>query len=194
MLQLTFPPNRSPQLKFYTRATATLVGSAINGTESGTRPTLYNFNISSVPDGDYTVDVLQPYGRFVLRKKGTDYLIAEEFWELDYLSDQAKDPGKMLVNQNYGGANNLSYTVNGQIVADASLEIFLFSDYSQGNTSSIFRLAESRQLAGGAWAIPVYLDPGFYVLRFYKRDVAGPDDYKLNVSFNPSEISVIKLN
>lgn len=194
MLQLTLPPNKTPQITLYTRETATAVGSAITGTESETRPTLYSFNISSVADGDYVVDVTEPYGRFVLRKVGENYLVADEFWELDYTSDPATDPNKILVNHNYGGVQNLTYTVNGSIVADASIEVFTYSDYSAGLINGIYRVAESRQKIDGTWAVPVYLDPGVYVLRFYKEDVAGPDIYRLTVSFTASEIAVVKLN
>lgn len=197
MLQLTLPPNKTPQITLYTRETATAVGSAITGTESETRPTLYDFDISAVDDGDYVVDITNPYGRFVLRVNGAAYLIADEFWELDYIAgqvDPAKDPNKVLVNHNYGGPQNLTYVLNSDPVADASIEVFLNSDYVAGLVNGNYRVAEARQKANGDWALPVYLDPDVYVLRYYKQDVAGPDVYRLNVSFVDSEISVVKLS
>jgi len=194
MLELTLPPNKTPAIVLYTRADGTAATASITGTESVSRPTLYSFDISSVDDGDYVVDVTNPYGRFVLRIDGTDYLIADEFWQLDYTSDFAKDPNKILVNQDYGGTQNLTYTVNGSIVADASIEVFSYASYTAGLINGNYRIAESRQKLDGSWAVPFYLDPGIYVLRYYKEDEAGPDIYRLTVSFTNSEIAVVKLS
>lgn len=191
MLQLTLPPNRTPSIQPYARATALAVGASLPGTAVVGRSTLYNFNVSSLADGDYVVDVLDPYGRFVLRKSGTSLLIADEWWELD--ANPNTDPGKVLVDQDYGGANNLTYEIDGIAVADASIEVFLDADYTAGRRDSPYRIATSRQTAAGNWAAACYLDPDTYVLRYYRNGVAGPDSYRLVVSFNTAEIVVTPL-
>lgn len=191
MLQLTLPPNRTPSIQPYARATALAVGTSITGTAVVGRSTLYNFNVSGLADGDYVVDVLNPYGRFMLRKVGTSLLIADEWWELD--ANPNTDPGKVLVDQDYGGVNNLTYEIDSIPVADASIEVFLDSSYTAGNRDSPYRIATSRQTAAGNWAAACYLDPDTYVLRYYRNGVAGPDGYRLVVSLDPTEIVVTPL-
>ena len=191
MLQLTLPPNRTPSIQPYARTTALTVGASITGTAVTGRSTLYNFNVSGLADGDYVVDVLDPYGRFVLRKAGTDLRIADEWWELD--TNPNTDPGKILVDEDYGGTNNLTYEIDGVPVADASIEIFLDSSYTAGNRDSTYRIATSRQTAAGNWAAACYLDPDTYVVRYYRNGVAGPDSYRLVVSLNPADIVITPL-
>jgi hypothetical protein len=87
MLQVTIPPGKSPTIQPYARSTALAVGSPIAGTAVSGRPTLYEFDVTGLADGDYVVDLSNPDGRFVLRKTGSDYLAADEWWELDYLHD-----------------------------------------------------------------------------------------------------------
>jgi hypothetical protein len=191
MLQLTLPPDRTPSIQPYARTTSLTVGASITGTAVAGRATLYNFNVSGLADGDYVVDVLNPYGRFMLRKSGTNLLIADEWWELD--ANPNTDPGKVLVDEDYGGTNNLTYEIDGVPVADASIEIFLDSAYTAGNRDSTYRIATSRQTAAGNWAAACYLDPDTYVVRYYRNGVAGPDSYRLVVSLDPSEIVVTPL-
>jgi len=193
MLELTFPPNRIPVLQPYSRDTAQPVGLPINGEVVPNRPTLYIFDLSNLADGDYVVDVDNPFGRFVMRKFGDSQLVAEEWWQLDYLTDPAKDPGKILVNHNYGGLKALTYAISGIPVADATIELFLYSDYITGKRNGNYRINDSRQRIDGTWAIPFYLDPQVYVIRYYRTNVAGPDSWKVVVSFNPSEIAITPL-
>lgn len=194
MLQLTLPPNRLPTIQPYKRSDATSVGSAISGTAVSGRPTLYNFDVSLLPDGDYVVDILNPYGRFVLRKIGTNYLMAEEWWELDYLVNQAGNLSKVLVDQDYGSTGALTYVLDGMPVADATIELFLYDDYVAGNRTVQYNIGNSRQCVDGKWVVPFYLDPQTYVLRFYRTGVAGPDAWRVVVSFDPDEIEITPLD
>jgi hypothetical protein len=194
MLQLTLPPNRNPNLQPYARADAAPIGSAIPGTAVVGRSTLYNFDVSALPNGDYVVDIDSPYGRFVLRKFDTTYLMADEWWQLDYLVDQSTNISRVLVDQDYGGPGALTYVLDGIPVADASIELFLFSDYTAGNRTVEYNLNNSRQCVDGRWLVPFYLDPQTYVLRFYRAGVAGPDAWKVVVSFDPAEISITPLD
>ena len=68
MLELTFPPNYSPTIQPYARDTAAPVGPSIVGEVSNTRPTLYEFDVSGLANGDYVVDIDSPRGRFLFRK------------------------------------------------------------------------------------------------------------------------------
>lgn len=193
MLELTLPPNFSPTIQPYARSNAAPVGSPISGDAVSGRPTLYEFDVSTLANGDYVVDILNPWGRFVLRKFNTTYLMADEWWQLDYLTNPADDPSKIFVNQNYGGPGALTYSLNGIPVADATIELFLYSDYMAGNRNGNYRLNNSRQKVDGTWAVPFYLDPQNYVLRYYRNGVAGPDSWKVVVSFNPADISITPL-
>lgn len=105
--------------------------------------------------------------------------------------DTCEDPGKILVDQDYPNPGDLTYVVDGDVVSDASIEVFLYADYSAGLKDADSRIDSSRQQADGTWAKPFYLDPGDYVLRFYKLNVAGPDDYRLIVAANASHSSII---
>jgi hypothetical protein len=193
LLELTLPPNKLPTLQPYTRDTAEVVGSPINGLAVSGRPTLYRFDVSSLADDDYVMDVVNPAGRFVVRLSDPDYFIANEWWEIDQLTDPAKDPHKVLVDVNYGGPDNLQYELAGIPVEDATIEVFLYSEYTAGNKDGRYRLRDTRQRADGTWVLPFYLDPGIYVFRYYKSGIAGPDAYRVVVSFDPDEISVTKL-
>lgn len=193
MLELTLPPNRVPTIQPYARNTALPVGTPITGTVIAGRSTLYEFDVDDLPNGDYVVDINNPYGRFVLRKFNTNYLMADEWWQLDYLTNPAEDPGKILVNENYGGQNALTYALDGIPVADASIELFLYADYIAGNRNGNYRLNNSRQRVDGSWAVPFYLDPQDYVLRYYRNGVAGPDAWKVVVTFDPADIDITPL-
>jgi hypothetical protein len=193
LLELTLPPNKTPTLQPYTRDTATAVGLPITGAAVAGRPTLYRFDVSSLDDDDYVMDVANPVGRFVVRLSDPDYFIANEWWEIDILTDPASDPHKVLVDVNYGGTNNLRYDLDGVPIEDATIEVFLYSMYIAGNKDGTYRLRDTRQRANGTWVLPFYLDPGVYVFRYYRSGVAGPDAFRVVVSFDPSEISVTKL-
>lgn len=195
MLQLTLPPNYSPTLQLYTRADGTIVGPAVPGTAVSGRPTLYDFDLDSLAPGDYVVDIGTPAGRFLMRRTASDYLLAHEWWQLECCgSGNNADPGKVLVNQDYGGPGALVYCLDGIPVADATIEVFLYVDYMAGRQDATFRVANTRQTVDGGWAMPLYLDPEIYVLRYYRTGVAGPDAYRVVVTFNPADISITPIN
>lgn len=195
MLQLTLPPDYSPTLELYTRETSTIVGPAVPGSAVSGRPTLYSFDLDGLAAGDYVVDINDPAGRFLLRKTASDYLLATEWWQLECSGGgNSSDPGKVLVNQNYGGPGALVYCLDGVAVADATIEVFLYMDYIAGRQDATYRVANSRQTVDGDWAMPVYLDPEIYVLRYYRTGVAGPDAYRVVVTFDPADIEITPVN
>lgn len=82
-LDLTLPSGSTPSLQLYARATGLAVGSPISGSALSGRPTRFRFNLASVANGDYTVDLTGPQGGFVIRKETSDVYWASQFWELD---------------------------------------------------------------------------------------------------------------
>ena len=82
LLELTLPPNKTPTLQPYTRDTATAVGSPITGEAVVGRPTLYRFDVSSLDDDDYVMDVANPAGRFVVRLSDPDSFTAARLFTI----------------------------------------------------------------------------------------------------------------
>lgn len=82
-LDLTLPGGSTPSLQLYARATGLAVGSPISGSALSGRPTRFRFDLASVANGDYTVDLSGPAGGFVIRKETSDVYWASQFWELD---------------------------------------------------------------------------------------------------------------
>jgi len=97
----------------------------------------------------------------------------DEFWP--------GNDGSVSVDQDYGGAGNLTYTLNGNPVSGASIRAYLASDYNASRRGADYVVASATQKADGDWSNPLLLDPGQYKLLFYLRDVAGPDTFDLTV-------------
>jgi hypothetical protein len=89
--------------------------------------------------------------------------------------------GSVLVNENYGGPNNLCYVKDGVPVDNAEIRIYLASDYQAGRTGTQYLKAVSRTTVDGSWAQAVMLDPGQYIIQFHKQGVAGPDAFCIEV-------------
>lgn len=194
MFQLSLPPRRTPTIQAFPRDSSTAISPIVTGTVVAGRDTLYDFDISAWPDGDYVVDLRNPWGRFMLRKAGDEYLVADEWYELDSLAISCLDPSKVLVDDAFMGPGSMIYSINGVPVCDATIEVFLLSTYNDGKRDGPYRLGNSRQTSSGRWAIGIYLDPEIYVFRFYKPGVAGPDHYRVNVSFDPNQRTVEPLD
>lgn len=82
-LDLTLPPSSTPAIQLYSVTTGLAVGSPISGSALSGRPTRYRFNFSSVTNGDYTADLSDPIGGFVVRKTTSEVRVAGQFWEFD---------------------------------------------------------------------------------------------------------------
>lgn len=100
---------------------------------------------------------------------------------------------KVLVNQDYGGTSKLTYVLRGRPISDATIEVFLYSDYLLGRFNDNYRIDRTRQRIDGTWEKAFYLDPEEYAIRFVKANVAGPDDYYVVVSYDENEIRVQKI-
>lgn len=105
--------------------------------------------------------------------------VFDRVFEFDSTPDSS---GLIQVNENYGGANNLSYTVLGEYVGGADILIYRKDDYDAGKITNEYALNAVRQDPEGRWSHSVYLDVGDYILKCYKAKVAGPDIYLLSVT------------
>lgn len=90
--------------------------------------------------------------------------------------------GTILVDQDFGGPNALTWELDGNPVTGAEILVFLAADYNSGKRQNSDSVAASRQLATGDWQQAVKLDPGQYILQFFKKDVAGPDVFTITVA------------
>jgi hypothetical protein len=90
--------------------------------------------------------------------------------------------GTILVDQDYGGTNALTWELDGTPVTGAEILIFPAAAYNAGDRQNKDSVAASRQLATGDWQQAVKLDPGEYIIQFFKTDVAGPNTFPLTVS------------
>lgn len=79
MLEIVLPPNRSPLLRPFYRSSAVAVGPAIEGLSTSERPTRYLFDLSSLPNGDYSADVSNPAAAFVFRVVGRAAIFSASF-------------------------------------------------------------------------------------------------------------------
>lgn len=87
--------------------------------------------------------------------------------------------GDVLVDHNYGGDDVLRYRqANGQGIDNAIIQVFLASEYNAGKRVP---LVETRTNVNGRWVRPVMLDPGEYMLLYYKQGDFGPDEHLLTV-------------
>lgn len=119
--------------------------------------------------------------------------LADNFQEVINAVSSPTNSEKVLVDENYGGANRLTYMLRGRPISDATIEVYLYSDYLLGRFNDAYRLDRTRQKIDGTWEKPFYLDPDGYAIRFNKSGVAGPDDYYVVVSFEESEIRIEKI-
>ena len=91
--------------------------------------------------------------------------------------------GATPVDHNYGGTDKYRYTTAGGAgISDGVINIYLASDYNAGRRGAEFVKASSRTDVDGRWERPVNLDPGNYIVYFYKQQAFGPDIATLNVT------------
>jgi len=91
--------------------------------------------------------------------------------------------GSIEVDHNYGGADTYRYeTQNGVGIDNAIVNIYLASDFNAGRRGTPFVKGTSLTDVNGRWVRPVLLDPGTYVVYFYKQLAFGPDTAPLTVT------------
>lgn len=93
-------------------------------------------------------------------------------------------PGYIEVDHNYGGEDVLSYqTVSNAAIADAEIQIFTKADWDAERRATVYVVATARTTSDrGRWARSVMLNPGDYVLRYFKPQAYGPDIHELTVA------------
>jgi hypothetical protein len=83
--------------------------------------------------------------------------------------------GDTAVDHNTGGVDNLRYVYQMQGIDNATIKVYLKTDYDAGNRSDAYVKARSKTKTDGRWQWPVYLDTGFtYSIIFYKQGIYGP--------------------
>lgn len=78
----------------------------------------------------------------------------------------------VLVNHDYGGAGNLTVEdPNGVGIENATIKIFLKSDYDAMNRSDSFLKGQTYSTTDGEWQHTVPLDPGDYAMVVFKQNI-----------------------
>lgn len=97
-------------------------------------------------------------------------------------ADVAGD-GSIEVDHDYGGVDALAYkTAGGQGIDNAEVRVYLAADHAAGNLSTPYVVAQTRTNVQGRWIQSLMLDPGSYVLVFWKQGAYGPDTAAVTVS------------
>lgn len=91
--------------------------------------------------------------------------------------------GSVTVNQDTGGANNLSYESSpGVFIDNAVVKAFLKTDFDAGNTTDAFLKAHTTTKVDGDWTTSLMLDPGTYIFQYFKQNFFGPDTKEETIS------------
>lgn len=91
--------------------------------------------------------------------------------------DALTGDGSVQVDHNYGGPDALAYRTNSGLGIDnATVRVFLKTDFDAGNVTLRYRIAETTTDINGRWVNPLYLDPSVYTLVFFKQQAYGPDN------------------
>lgn len=90
--------------------------------------------------------------------------------------------GAVLINHNYGGEDNLRFVApNGVGIDNATIQCFTRADYLAHKISRGYVVAETTTDMQGRWVRPMALDPGNYVLVFFKQGAYEPKAVELTV-------------
>jgi hypothetical protein len=91
--------------------------------------------------------------------------------------------GSVEVDHDYGGADALQYVDGDDIGIDnAIVRVYLATDYTAGNKSQAYVVAQTTTNVEGRWNFPLMLDPADYTIMFYKQGEFGPDTVDLTVT------------
>lgn len=101
------------------------------------------------------------------------------------LFEQILGSGAVLINHNYGGEDALRYVApNGVGIDNGTIQIFLKSDYDAGRRGRGYVIAETSTNTEGRWVRDVALDPGEYVVVFFKQGLYSPTAVPITVTAN----------
>ena len=90
--------------------------------------------------------------------------------------------GSVVVDHDYGGADELAYETEGDVGIDnAVVRAYLKSDYDAGSTGSEYIKATTTTDVNGRWTKQMNLDPETYTLYYFKQGAYGPDTQEVTV-------------
>lgn len=98
---------------------------------------------------------------------------------VDITNLPADGDGKVLVNHNSGGADNLRYVYQGSGVDGGIIRAYLTAEYVAGNYALRGHAATKTD---GRWESPMYLSPGAYTFTLEKPGVYGVSVATLTVT------------
>lgn len=91
--------------------------------------------------------------------------------------------GEIMVDHNYGGLDNYAYLTSGSIGIDnATILVFLKTDYDAGNRTDDYIKGRTLTTVNGRWKNPIMLDPDTYTVVAFKQGEYGPDTKTLVVT------------
>jgi hypothetical protein len=92
-------------------------------------------------------------------------------------------PGSVLVDHDYGGADNLAYkTAGGAGIDNALIKAYLRSNYDAGLTTNDYVVAQAQTNIFGRWVRSMVLDPAEYTLIYFKQGYYGPDRRNITIT------------
>jgi hypothetical protein len=155
---------------------------AIEGSYMGlfyenTVPTTFcTFRVTTVASGGISVQEVRD------AMKLTPTAGAPAVGSIDKHLDDVGGSGDTAVDENTGGADNLRYVYQSQGIDNATIKVYLKTDYDAGNRSDAYVKARSKTKTDGRWQWPIYLDSGFtYSIIFYKQGQYGPTKKEISI-------------
>lgn len=110
--------------------------------------------------------------------------VSPESYDPGDLADHQPTTGNgcVRVDHDYGEDSALVYqTADCCPIAGARVRAFKLADWEGGARTEAYAVAESQTTTNGAWAWAMLLDPGDYVLEFFRDGQYGPDTQALTV-------------
>jgi len=99
------------------------------------------------------------------------------------LFEQVIGSGAILINHDYGGTDNLRFVApSGVGVGGVTIYCFLKDDYDVNRRSRGYIIAESKTRDDGRWWWDMALNPGDYVLVFFKTGQYAPTPKEITVT------------
>lgn len=145
---------------------------------------IYFGNMPSVGSGLYDAWVYQRVGG---TPASSDFLIGQASIDWDGFKEAslagAQGSGQVMISHNFGGTDNLAYqTSTGFGIVDATIRVYLKTDYDSGNTGNNYIKGTTTTITGGRWHKGIFLDPAQYVVQFVKAGAYGPDTTTITVT------------
>jgi hypothetical protein len=168
---------------FESYVTANVTNYALSSTEQGSGSCYYVANMpTGILPGTYNIVAKARAGGSPAE---TDRSVAEGSlaWTGIAVGTVCGGDGAVEVNQDYGGTNTLTYVTSvGQGIDNASIRIYLTSEYEAGNRGIEFIIAATTTNVDGHWIQSAMLDPETYTIIFYKQNEFGPDRVDITVT------------